>query len=144
MSPGLQAGGGHSPCDLGGRMRFGKRGFVFLEMRSSPPTVAQTLPLTLQMLLVLLPTREKTWDTGEPSPKNNPPKENQQIHLHQCSRSGQPRKRRRGWRQSPGHPSRHSPIPAAPPVTAMMETTVGSSLTHFTTSLHPKQCETRH
>lgn len=59
-------------------MSFGKRDgtevFAFLETRSSPPTAAQTL-LTLQMLLVLLPAREKTQDAGEPSPKNNPPKE---------------------------------------------------------------------
>lgn len=53
-------------------------------------TAAQTL-LILQMLLVLLPAREETQDTGEPSPKNNPPKERQQIHLHNCNRSGQPR-----------------------------------------------------
>lgn len=117
-----------------------------MEMRSSPPTAAQTL-LTLQMLLVLLPARENTWDTGESGPKNKPPKESQQIHLHHCNRSGQPRESRRGWRWSHGRSSRHGPTPTAPVgalVTVMTETTVESSLTNFTVSLHPKQHETRH
>lgn len=61
-----------------------KGGFVFLE---------HTL-LTLQMLLVLLPAREKTQDTAKPRPENNPPKESRQLHLHRCSRSGQPRTNR--------------------------------------------------
>lgn len=41
---------------------------------------------------------------------------------------GQPRESRRGWRRS--HSNR-SPTLAAPPVAATMETTAGSSLTHF-------------
>lgn len=43
-------------------------------------------------------------------------------------RPGQPRESRRGWRRS--HSNR-SPTLAAPPVAATMETTAGSSLTHF-------------
>jgi len=53
---------------------------MFLVMKSSSPAASHAL-FTLNLLLVMLPAREKTWDTSELSPTKNPPKETWQIYL---------------------------------------------------------------